>query len=191
MRVGVVGLGQSLGVLEDGARGVEADVWVVAFPEAFVEEVSGVEGEGADFGFGDGEGEGSAVVVLGFEYGVFDPAVEGGAVDAGSFRGDGDCAFGQEAVEEFYLLEGEGCCGVVLARVRAGGRARVSVAFRCMLSYCVAFCRRREGRRRSGSVVVRRAGGGDGWGWVCFAHGFVHGGFSLGCGFDGLVLGSG
>ena len=40
-RVG--GLGQSLGVAEDGSCGVDADVWVVAFLEAFVEEFGGVE----------------------------------------------------------------------------------------------------------------------------------------------------
>ena len=37
------------------------------------------------------------------------------------------------------------------------------------------------------SVVMRRAGEGGGWGLVCFAHG----GISLGCGFDGVGLGSG
>ena len=97
--------------------------------------------------------------IFGFECGVFYPVVEGGAVDTGFFCGGGDRAFGQEVAEEFYLLEGEGCLAVI-TRVRARG----FVAFCGILSYFVEFCRWREEGRRAGSVVVRRVGGGGGWG---------------------------
>ncbi len=91
-----------------------------------------------------------------------------------------------------------GNLAIPLARVRARG----FVAFCGILSYFVEFCRWWEEGRRAGSVVaggwipayagmtwegvvVRRVGGGGGWGLVCFAHG----GISLCCGLDGVAFG--